>query len=1021
MNRENAFSYEDGPQYETARVAILLHALGGKRSSVCLGEILGVDQKKLLTVLHALREGGILEKESGEDRWTCHALPDAAQDFLPQRDDTLGHILKNRDDAQDLSISAACHDLVNLLICKSRIRGAAACLELLIKRLGRWEDDNATPENTRQYIDLVLACQSCSFSLGLCMKEAQSLSGSALQAARQLGDRRMMAQISLVEGCLKNLSGEGVNTVKLLHNSVEAIKSLGDSDIEGQISHFLAFLHYVQGDFEKTYIAFDRARQFDQIVKCKYFDEMYPLFIAPAAIYLGLFPEAVGTTISCLNTARQKGDTYGTIWWHAVLGICFLQIGMLDAALEHIVQSMNYGVIEPAQKLYLWIWRALALYHAQNGRMLYSYKILSSCIEERKRLGLGRFSYTAPWVLELLYLYHVEGLPDLPGFPLAQELNLVLESGNRHLHGMAYRIKGQMLLAENKPAEAVGSLHASRDAFQLAGNEREYARTLHVLAQCYQQLGRQGEAAELRHESDEILAGYAVTCAEIWGDEGRSDCAWKGCVIAENVQKKMRICLEKLYNIRYASSFESMRRDILCTVQRYLGAECGLLAEFPAGGAPCFLQGVNISKGDFESSLSHFAREGIHADVASGKALLLSDAGRISLVLPLKTGERTLCCILSSTLLAGSFINLEEKQRARLIRELRDCYRLYERFDRLSLKEQTEESSCPPDLSAISFSERHYDNSRGMHIPLEQARHAAQSDASILILGETGVGKEVLANRIHEYSGRRGPFVPVHPACTPESLFESEFFGYEKGAFTGATRQKIGLFELANNGTFFIDEVGEIPLSFQAKLLRVLQTHKFMRVGGTRFITSHFRLVAATNRDLRKEVQKGNFREDLYYRLSVIPIIIPPLRDRPEDIPDLLNLFIDEFSVRYGCSFPPVTAEMVDMFKRYSWPGNIREMKNVVERAVILSKGGPLRFYIGNEQVQKPSEVPQESPESFFEELPTLQELCQKYIAYVVKKTQGRITGKKSAQEILGISKSSLYAKIKELGLKNGS
>ena len=135
----------------------------------------------------------------------------------------------------------------------------------------------------------------------------------------------------------------------------------------------------------------------------------------------------------------------------------------------------------------------------------------------------------------------------------------------------------------------------------------------------------------------------------------------------------------------------------------------------------------------------------------------------------------------------------------------------------------------------------------------------------------------------------------------------------------------------------------------------------------------------------------------------------------------LLDLFIDEFSVRYGCSFPPVSAETVDMFKRYSWPGNIREMKNVVERAVILSKGGPLRFYIGNEQVQKPSEMPRESPESFFEDLPTLQELCQKYIAYVVGKTQGRITGKKSAQEILGISKSSLYAKIKELGLKNGA
>ena len=517
-------------------------------------------------------------------------------------------------------------------------------------------------------------------------------------------------------------------------------------------------------------------------------------------------------------------------------------------------------------------------------------------------------------------------------------------------------------------------------------------RTLQILAQCYRHLDREKESEELLRESREILNDYAIICSEVWGDEECSNGSWKGYIVTENVQKRMCICLEKLHNIRYMSSFESMQKDILRTVQRYLGAECGVLVEFSAGSSPCFLQGVNISKTDFENSISHYASPSLCADVASGRVVLLSDASRVSLVLPLKTGERTICCVLSSTLLAGSFIHLEEKQRMRLSEELQDCYRLYERFDRLCLKEQKDEPGCPPDLSVISFAERHYDNSRGMHIPLEQARHAAQSDASILILGETGVGKEVLANRIHEYSGRRGPFVPVHPACTPESLFESEFFGYEKGAFTGATRQKIGLFELANNGTFFIDEVGEIPLSFQAKLLRVLQTHKFMRVGGTRFITSHFRLVAATNRDLRKEVQKGNFREDLYYRLSVIPIIIPPLRDRPEDIPDLLNLFIDEFSVRYGCSFPPVSDETVDMFKRYSWPGNIREMKNVVERAVILSKGGPLRFYIGNEYVQKQSEMPSQSVESLFEDLPTLNELCQKYIAYVVRKTHGRIT-----------------------------
>ena len=198
-----------------------------------------------------------------------------------------------------------------------------------------------------------------------------------------------------------------------------------------------------------------------------------------------------------------------------------------------------------------------------------------------------------------------------------------------------------------------------------------------------------------------------------------------------------------------------------------------------------------------------------------------------------------------------------------------------------------------------------------------------------------------MANYVHRHSGCKGPFVAVHPASVSENLFENEFFGHEKGAFTGATGQKIGFFELADNGTLFIDEVGDIPMNMQIKLLRVLQEHRFMRVGGTKEIHSSFRLIAATNRDLPRAVREGTFREDLYYRISVIPVTIPPLRERLEDLEELIMAFTDHFSRRYGKKIPCPDKESLRRLSEYQWPGNIRELRNAVERAVILYTGGP--------------------------------------------------------------------------------
>ncbi|MEE4351846.1 MAG: sigma 54-interacting transcriptional regulator, partial [Desulfatiglans sp.] len=294
---------------------------------------------------------------------------------------------------------------------------------------------------------------------------------------------------------------------------------------------------------------------------------------------------------------------------------------------------------------------------------------------------------------------------------------------------------------------------------------------------------------------------------------------------------------------------------------------------------------------------------------------------------------------------------------------------------------------------------------------LDESDRIAASDSTVLILGETGVGKELLTQRIHRMSLRKGnPFVVVDPTTMPESLIESELFGHEKGAFTGADRQKPGRLELANHGTLFIDEVGEIPKAVQSKLLRALQEKTFVRVGGTKTIFADFRLVAATNRDLAEEVAAGRFREDLYYRINVVQITIPPLRERIEDVPLLARLFLERYAAKHSRPRLQLSLHDEELLMIYHWPGNVRELQNVIERAVILCDGDRIKLHLptGNDAMINHS----------FKDMPTLDELQRRYISYTLEKTKGKISGANGAAEVLGMKRSSLYNRMRKLGLR---
>ena len=310
---------------------------------------------------------------------------------------------------------------------------------------------------------------------------------------------------------------------------------------------------------------------------------------------------------------------------------------------------------------------------------------------------------------------------------------------------------------------------------------------------------------------------------------------------------------------------------------------------------------------------------------------------------------------------------------------------------------------------------------------LQQVELVAATDANVLVLGESGTGKEIIARAIHRRSPRsRKPLVKVNCGSIPHELFESEFFGHVRGSFTGAVRDRIGRFQLADGGTLFLDEVGEIPLDLQSKLLRVLQEGEFERVGDEATRRVNVRVVAATNRDLRKEVDEGRFRLDLYYRLGVFPLEVPPLRDRREDIPALIAHFIGQAALRFHVPVPGITNREVERAQLYEWPGNVRELQSVVERAVIVTPGGKLLLDLPESgklpMRQKGRAVPpiERAAETVIPEQ-EWRRLERDNILAALRRANSRISGNGGAAQLLGINPGTLASRIKALGIQKRS
>ena len=810
---------------------------------------------------------------------------------------------------------------------------------------------------------------------------------------------------------------------RMLHYYKEAYNTADNLDNEKillKIEKNKIFFHFQVGRF--TEVTKNYERFVPEIMRFP--KGRFPLLGVFAAaigyVQTGQLGQGLGLMDAFRSHCQDIGDSY--MQSYAVSGIAsiFLDIHRSDEALPHFKIGLDMSLREGNTYMESQCRLGLALCHYRKGENEKCVEHLYQFIQHSEQYQINNWHHS--YFLDLCWAIEREMLPPVAGVSLQEEINRLLLTKNVFMQGIAYRYRALLERMKGFSHEKIlNSLKHSLKHLDEAGSAVEMSLTqIEIARQCLL-AGKAGPARKammwaykwLSHINEDIIP---------------SDLSY---LIANNENSHEFLLNEILALGQEIVDIREGRElvlKILSSVNRITGAERGALFQWD-GTQLIIKASKNISSAqichpDFAPSIK------IIEEVAStGKGCIMQmkleekihpfsvkDAVRTAICVPLiLRGQVKGILYHDNRLLGSNFKKSDLKLLAYFAAQAAialDNVASYEEIQKLNQKLVEEKNYFEEEYR---FSKITIENIIGKSTPIQhitqKIQQVAQTDANVLILGDTGVGKELVASAIHQYSPRKdNPFICVQCSALPENLLPSELFGHEKGAFTGALKRRIGRFELADKGTIFLDEIGDIPPDMQVQLLRVLETRQFERIGGSETLRSDFRLIAATNRNLEKMCTEGRFRKDLYYRLNVFPIRVPTLRERKEDIPLLVDYFVQVYSKKVRKSFGKVSREDMDILLQYDWPGNIRELENIVERAVILNSGPILRFSDLLPTVTRDLEVSDDGGS-------TLSDNEKRYILHTLQKTKWKVRGPSGAAELLGINASTLFHRMKKLGI----
>ena len=1012
-------------------------------------QILDKDEEKILRELTTLCEQNLVLRHEPTDRWSAaddysrQTLGKAGFDRLPEAQGALFHGLRLLWSGETLEGCERVFQRMGELLRRGDSAGALMGLEILFIQLRGWRHREHGAEENSAYLRAVHRVLGISLYMTETLNMTEELIPTALPVAMAMGDKRMELRIRLIKISHEYLAGgaEVQAPGRAMEDVIADIRELGDPDILSCTAYGIGLQHYARGEFVEAIASlWDHAEEKGNI-RFSYFGGMSLLAVSSSACALGRFDIALGRTVGHLRQLGLKGTRLALKRVRIQAADVLLRTGFEEEALEMMSDAFACCDTSAEARLCVWGFRNLAYYHFRRKNLIAAHTMLRRGVRIAQRHGLNRPYFGFSEIYEMLWSFKEHGLEDMPGcYGLEHILQYSLASSNSQWQGQALQVRARQLLNRGGKREtAIEWLRDSLHRLKAAGNPLESARTGLLLAENLRAAGRSAEARALQFEYGPVPARLRQH------DADPALCVRPGPPEAGACAAR---CSKTFSELPPWISFEAHMQSLADGVLDAVRAERAAMFALDENRVFHLLAARHISVEERESAgfARHFKL--LAGCVRQNRIHIRQSRQGVWLYMPLSVAEGCECALLLHCAylvehLTGQKPECFETLRGLLETELRLAYRLQRNIETRQVEEEKRVKLAEERLGKDDL---YYGPS--MREVLNNADKAAGTDAPALILGETGVGKEELARRVHRNSGRAGAFIAVHPASIPEALFESELFGHEKGAFTGAHRQKLGLIELADKGTLFIDELADIPAPLQVKLLRVLQNKLFRRVGGTRETRSDFRLMSATNRDIERMAREGRFREDLYYRVAVVPLYIPPLRRRPEDIRRLAEMFLARFAARYRRSLPPLMTEELKLLCAYQWPGNIRELKSVIERAVILydssrplfhgealfpsaseKEAVPVRSLMENARPAGESacaDPGNSGPLHYleppaFDRLMTMEELQRGYIRYVLTLTRGKIDGRNGALEILGMKRSTLYAKIRQYGLDKAS